>query len=371
MKRMILVVGLMAGLAGGAWGWRPAGWVYHDYPWAYDGATGAWKWFNPDTQWVVNMNNEQWARLSNSVVATGWGFYQWPYVFAQGNGAWHWINETDVQWVVNMGTTDWSLYGEAEVPAGMVLIPGGTNAGTDPDGGPAYSLTVDSFYLDRHEVTKALWDEVKDWNGGNGYVYDHPGGGKDSDHPVHSVSWYDVLKWCNARSEMEGLTPVYYRDAAFLQVIKTNQVVVPYVNSNAVGFRLPAKAEWEYAARGGLVGKRYPWGDTISHVEANYYSLNGVWPYDDYDGNGFHPDYNDTPLPYTSPVGSFAANGYGLHDMIGNVSELCWTPGNTARLIRGGSYHTDANLCRIAYMGNTPQASTNHDCGFRTAMNIP
>ena len=374
MKRRLAIWGLGLMLAGTAWAWRPSGWVYHDHPWAYDSASGDWMWFNPDTQWVVNMNSGAWATLPGSALATGWVFYQWPYGYAQGNGAWHWINEPDVQWVVNMDTSEWTRFGIPEAPGGMVWIPGGTNAGTDPDGGPAYSLTVDSFFMDRCEVTKGQWDEVVGWNGGNGYVYDHPGGGKGAGHPVQSVSWYDVLKWCNARSEMEGRTPVYYRDAAFTQVIKTNAVVTPYVKSNAAGFRLPTKTEWEYAARGGLEGKRFPRGDTISHAEANYHAIIGAWDYDLTGAGGYggwHPDYDDEPLPYTSPAGSFPTNGFGLCDMAGNVWELCWTPGNTARLIRGGSCHADANNSRIAYTGTISQGGTNHVVGFRTVVSIP
>ena len=91
----------------------------------------------------------------------------------------------------------------------MVLIPAGVNSGTDPDFG-VYSLTnASGFYMDRYEVTKALWDAVKNWNGGNGYDYgDGSGDGKAANHPVHTVNWYDCVKWCNARSQKEGRTPV-------------------------------------------------------------------------------------------------------------------------------------------------------------------
>ena len=77
-------------------------------------------------------------------------------------------------------------------PAGMVLIPGGTNEGTvpDPDGG-AYSLTVEPFYMDATEVTKAQWDEVYNWAITRGYSFDNAGSGKSSNYPVDTVNWYD------------------------------------------------------------------------------------------------------------------------------------------------------------------------------------
>ena len=105
MKKWLTCLGLMAVLIESAMAFRPSGWVYMNYPWAYESATGDWYWFNtPDTQWVVRMSSGQWAKLQNSALATGWVFYNWAFAFCDAQGAWYWINEPDTQWVVNMRT---------------------------------------------------------------------------------------------------------------------------------------------------------------------------------------------------------------------------------------------------------------------------
>jgi sulfatase modifying factor 1 len=262
----------------------------------------------------------------------------------------------------------------AIVQSVMVLIPGGTNAGTDPDFG-AYSLTVTSFYMDRYEVTKALWDEVKNWNGGNGYSYDNTGGVgvKTSNHPVHSVNWYDCFKWCNARSQKDGRTPVYYTDAGFTQIYKTGQVSRPYVKASANGYRLPTDVQWEYAARGGVANRRFPWNDSaeIQHARANY-SSSSLYSYDTSATRGFHPTYNDGFHPYSSPVGAFVPNGYGLYDMAGNVWEWCydWYPGleGSRPVLRGGGWYGVAYFCRVGNRSHTDPDSASDDIGFRAVL---
>ena len=102
-----------------------------------------------------------------------------------------------------------------------------------------------------------------------------------------------------------------------------------YVNWAANGYRLPTEAEWEKAARGGLSGQRFPWGDTISESQANYYGdpnppIQAVIP-TIWGQNGYNTELRYRQgSPYTSPVGYFAPNGYGLYDMAGNVFEWCW-----------------------------------------------
>jgi sulfatase modifying factor 1 len=220
----------------------------------------------------------------------------------------------------------------AFIPAGSFLM---SDQSTPPRGWanelPAHSVYVSPFYMAKHEVTKALWDSVRVWGLANGYTDLPVGSGKAANHPVHTVSWRAMVKWCNAFSEKSGITPCYTVSG---NVLRTGSGT-PVCDWTAGGYRLPTEAEWEKAARGGLLGRSFPWGDTISHGQANYcvYSGDGTTNYYSYDltprparpvNNYYHPTYNDGVQPYTSPVGSFSPNGYGLYDMAGNVWEWCW-----------------------------------------------
>ena len=272
----------------------------------------------------------------------------------------------------------------SSTPADLALIPAGafqmgrTSGDTDSNA-PSVSVTVSAFYMGRNEVTKALWDEVRTWAVANGYTDLAAGDGKAANHPVQTVSWWDVIKWCNARSQKEGLTPCYTVSGA---VMKTG-TTAPTVNWSANGYRLPTEAEWEKAARGGVSGKRFPWGtDTISHSQANFW--NGGSEAYKTGTTGYHPTYATGSFPYTSPVGSFAANAYGLHDMAGNVWEWCWdwyggstyvngatdprgAASGTNRVRRGGSWDNVAFDCRAAFRGFNAPSGQRLSIGFRIA----
>lgn len=258
---------------------------------------------------------------------------------------------------------------ENTAPSGMVLIPAGTNTGTDPDFG-AYSLTVSAFYMDKYLVTKAKWDEVYNWAIMNGYSFTNAGSGKAFDHPVHAVNWYDCVKWCNARSEKEG-KPVSYRVGS--NVYRTGQDKAVTCDLNVAGYRLPTDVEFQYAARGGVSNKRFPWGDTIDHNKANYYGYPSGYSYD-LGYAGYDTNYISGGYPYTSPVGAFEAgkNGYGLYDMAGNLWEWCWDwyPGyeGSHRVLRGGSWGSYANGCRVGIRSNDGPGRANYSIGFRVAL---
>ena len=242
--------------------------------------------------------------------------------------------------------------------AEMMLIPAGEfqmgSNDSEANEQPVHTVYVDAFYIDKYEVTNAqfkkfvdanpTWqkDRIADrfhdedylalWSGNN-----YPSG--EADHPVVYVSWYAAMAY-----------------------------------AEWAGKRLPTEAEWEKAARGGLAGKGFPWGNTIKANQANYGWKVGT----------------------TTPVGRYPANGYGLHDMTGNVWEWCldeydsrfyrgsprrnpiaggsiafinnnYTNINTSRVLRGGSWNFDADFARVALRDWGDPPLTDDFYGFRCA----
>jgi len=277
-------------------------------------------------------------------------------------------------------------------PSGMALIPAGSfTMGDNLDGesdAPVHTVYVSAFYMDKYDVTEALWQQVYNWAIAHGYSFDDSGSGLDGygyakgpNYPVVDVNWYDCVKWCNARSEMEGRTPAYYTTAAQTAVYRTGDLDLANGCVNWTGgYRLATEAEWEKAARGGASGQRFPWGNTISESQANYYSYSG-YSYDLSD-TGYNPTFDDGVYPYTSPVGYFAPNGYGLYDMAGNVWQWCWDwygtyaggsdpRGSTSgpdRVFRGGSWSGNADDCRAASRYYDNPYDYGHSVGFRSVL---
>jgi len=205
----------------------------------------------------------------------------------------------------------------------MAFVPAGFS-------NPGREIYTSAFFMDKTEVSKAEWDAVYSWAITNGYDFFSSGSAAGSDFPVTHINWHDAIKWCNARSEKEGLTPCYYTDTGRTVVYRAGLTALDnnWVDWDANGYRLPTRAEWLKAYWGGNEGSNfYPWpssggssGDHINGSFGNYRRSYDPW----------ETTYNEnaTPVGYydgnQTPSGVDMSNGYGLYDMFGNVSEWCW-----------------------------------------------
>jgi len=229
----------------------------------------------------------------------------------------------------------------------MVTVKGGTL----PQGSGLAGQRVKTFQIGKYEVTWGEWKEVRAWAVANGYTdLVDIGSGTSADHPVQQVSWYDVVKWCNAKSQKEGLKPVYQVAG---KTYKTSEYYPTLLNS-ANGYRLSTEAEWEWAARGGLKSKGYTYSGSNDVNAVAWYQYNS--------SGG------------SKMVGTKAANELGLYDMSGNVWEWCWNQAGNYyydRRIRGGSWRYDFIFCRVDALTGCHDSAYDResDTGFRLARN--
>jgi len=301
------------------------------------------------------------------------------------------------------------------IAEGMAYIPTGTFAMGDTLGDgpsdelPVHTVTVDSFHIGKYEITNRQYCDYLNsalsqglitvmsgvvykagswtnypycdtsavysiiaYSGGVFSVRSKSGRNMSND-PTVCLSWYGAAAYCNWRSREEGYQECYNLSTWDCDFSKK-------------GYRLPTEAEWEYAARGGLSSRRFPWGDTITHSQANYYSSSS-YSYDTSPTRGYHPAWDDI-FPYTSPVGSFPVTGYGLYDMTGNVWEWCndwyasWYYGSsptnnppgpgsgTYRVLRGGGWRYRVSYCRAACRSGGWPVDRDYYFGFRLVLDL-
>ncbi len=257
------------------------------------------------------------------------------------------------------------------VPEHFVLIEGGSFQMGSPDSEAwrsddetQHTVTVSNFYMSQYEVSQAEYEEVMGSN---------PSSFSGSDLPVENISWLDAVTYCNARSEKDGLTPVYSIDG---QEVSWNR--------SADGYRLPTEAEWEYACRAGTVTP-FNTETSISAEEANYY---GHYPYEIEDNYFSQGNLSTKPGEYrqtTVAVSSFSPNDWGLYNMHGNVSEWVWdyygeympeeqtdptgVDTGTLHVYRGGGWNDFAKNMRSAYRAAMAADKGSFNIGIRIVLN--
>jgi formylglycine-generating enzyme required for sulfatase activity len=267
----------------------------------------------------------------------------------------------------------------------MVELEGGAfQMGTeDPDGfpqdgeGPVRTEVIEPFAIDVHAVTNARFAEFAEATGhvsdaeryGWSFVF---GGLLPDDFPetaalIGAEWWRQVYEADWRRPEGPGSSTEGREDHPVVHV-SWNDAAAFCAWS---GTRLPSEAEWEFAARGGLVQKRFPWGDELE--PGGEHRMN-VW-------QGTFPSQNSEADGYfgTAPVDTFEPNGYGLHNTSGNVWEWCAGEFRDPRgvvlgkAIRGGSYlchHSYCNRYRVAARTSNTQDSSSGNTGFRCAADL-
>ncbi len=199
--------------------------------------------------------------------------------------------------------------------------------------------------MGKYEVTWGEWKELREWAVGKGYELEAGKGGGEK-YPVADVSWYSVLKWCNARSEKEGLMAVYVVGGEVYRIGNSE----PEVKAGANGYRLPREGEWEWAARGGVKGKGYEYSGSNDSLEVGWYRENS--------GGKTHE------------VGTGKGNELGIYDMSGNVWEWCfdqWGSTGADRVMRGGGWYADADYARVSDRNYGAPSYSNNGIGFRVA----
>ena len=221
---------------------------------------------------------------------------------------------------------------DVSAEAEMVVIPPGQVTLSDRRTQRSWSVEVASYELAAFPITQALYGE---------HTGQRPSTADGDQLPVEGVSWWDAVRFCNARSQRDGFAPAYrlHADGEGIEW-----------DASADGYRLPTEAEWEHACRAGTTGPRYGPLDEIA------------W----YRGNS-HEQVRD--------VGGKQPNPWGLYDMIGNVWDWCWDVYDaevygTYRVLRGGGWFDEHWSCRASVRRRSHPSFRVEDVGFRVARSI-
>ena len=258
-----------------------------------------------------------------------------------------------------------------QIPENFVFIKGGSFQMGSPESEAwrsvdetQHTVTVSDFYMSKYELTQKEYEEITGKN---------PSNFSGENLPVENISWLDAVAYCNARSEKDGLNPVYTIDG---QNVSWDR--------SANGYRLPSEAEWEYACRA-CTNTPFYLENSPSAEDVNYY---GHYPYEIEDNYFSQGNLQVKPGEYrqtTVPVDSFSENPYGLYNMHGNVSEWVWDyyggypadeqkdpvgpVSGTLRIYRGGGWNDFAKNMRSAYRATLEQHKGSFNLGIRLVLN--
>ncbi|MER6251424.1 SUMF1/EgtB/PvdO family nonheme iron enzyme [Streptomyces sp. NPDC001584] len=225
----------------------------------------------------------------------------------------------------------------------MINVPGGHVTLSDRRTERTWTVEVAAFRLAAYPLTQAAYTQLTGTHTGS--TQDGQGGGR---LPAHSLSWWDAVRYCNALSRQEGLTPAYQLPHT-TGTADGGEAVVAW-DPDTDGYRLPTEAEWEHACRAGTTGPRYGPLDDIAWHRGNSQER-------------------------IHEVGGRLPNSWGLYDMLGNVWEWCWDLYDpevygTYRVLRGGGWFDEHWSCRASVRRRSHPTLQIEDVGLRLARTL-